>query len=71
MIEVKSCKVLNGERVSIGDKVRYVNPHNEPVSEELTVSKIKKAGYFIELHTEERKYPFYIPKSCIEKVRKT
>lgn len=67
MIEVKSCKDINGRRISIGDKVRYVQL-DKKFEEIRTVKSIWKSGYFIKLYVEETKHAWYMPKLCAEKV---
>lgn len=66
MIEVKSCKDMNGSRIRIGDKVHYV-ANGRVFPESRTVKSIWKAGYFIQLYVEEMTHPWYMPKTCVVK----
>lgn len=54
MIEVKSCKDVNGNTIHIGDTVGYIDFDKNIVVPSLIVERITKEGYFITIHTNKR-----------------
>ena len=59
MIEVKSFKDREGNKVLIDDVIGYF--HGAKLMGSGRVIRITKAGYHIEVYTEGRKHPWYKP----------
>lgn len=67
MTEVNSFKDMDGKRVVIRDKVRYVSVHKEH-EQVRVVQRIIKTGYFISVYVEGISHPWHMPRTCVRKV---
>lgn len=55
MIDVKTCRDINGSRVKIGDIVGQINYDKDITRPHCVVERITKEGYFITIHTDKGK----------------